>query len=413
MLKLEVGAVHTTVFAEPGLPQRKNKKWPELLQEAGVSFHPVPRLSSVQARDPNDDVIAASVRKLCQSTAITCIAVLVSDQDYAEALQEAIRSNKVVVAVCPAEKYRVVSTFEKMGVRVLRLPQQREEGSGTKIRAILDEDGGGHVQLAEAYPSNITVKDSQEEQAVIEFLRQLGYRPEDSGYLIRQIARFWSTNALGPLTVYPTSLARKAVFELMGVTKLWKLPQARQALFLPRTNTARVGTARKSKFGGKVACSIFEAGGPFLLQDSDDLVARALRKLGYLDSSLNRDLAEALLVFVNNSNNKQALRKIGALPSEQDQASTVGEALRQVFLSDCSPCFWYTAIKDAPLRQHLCREGFLHDVAADRRDVFQAMRSYAKKKGLPDMKSYLGYNFRIMADLQSNPRSRGSVEFQC
>jgi len=410
MLKLEMGAVHTTVFAGPGLSERK--KWPKLLQEAGVSFHPVPR-SSIQAEEPNDNVIAASVRKLCHSTAITCIAVLVSDKDYAAALQEAMRSNKVVVAVCPAEKHRVVSTFEEMGIRVLRLPQPREKASGTTIRAILDEDGGGHVQLAEAYLCDITVKESQEEQAVVKFLGQLGYRPEDGGYMISQIAKFWFTNALGPLTVYPTSLARKAVFELMGGAvsrprSSWKTPQARQAFFLPRTNT------KAKKFGGKVAYSIFEAGGPFLLQDSNDLVARALRKLGYLDSSLNKDLAEALLVFVNNSNNKHTLRKIGALPSEHDQASTVHEALRQVFLSDCSPCQWYMATKkDVPLRQHLCREGFLSDVAADRSVVFQAMRSYAKMQALPEMRSYLGYSLRIMAGLNPNPMSRGLVEFQC
>ena len=149
------------------------------------------------------------------------------------------------------------------------------------------------------------------------------------------------------------------------------------------------------------------------MQDSEDLVSQALGKLGYLDSSLNNDLAEALLVFFNTTANKVSLRKLDALPSRHDPASTVQEVLRQVFLSDSGSGRWHMAPKDVLLREHLCREGFLRDVAADRTVVFEAMRSYAQMKSLPEMKSYIGYSFRITAGLNPNPTRRGLVEFQC
>ena len=43
----------------------------------------------------------------------------------------------------------------------------------------------------------------------------------------------------------------------------------------------------------------FRGGGPFMLWDSKDLVAKSLRKLGYLDDSWNTDFTEALTCFWN------------------------------------------------------------------------------------------------------------------
>ena len=413
LLRLEMGTVHTTIFAAPGLSQ--NTKWQKLFQEAGVSFRPVPR-SSIHSGEPNDDAIMASIRQLCRSSAVTCLALLVSDSDYATVLQEALHSDKVVVAVCPAIKFSLMSKFQEMGIRALSLPQQRV--GGPKIRAILDQGGGGHVYLAKAYRCEDVRKEWQEAEAVAEFLDQLGYRQEDSRYMIHQIANFWSTNALGPLTVYPNGIARKSVFELVEQgaplhAMSWRKSQTRKAFFLPCTNRKRVSKTQANTFGSALACSIFEAGGPFLLQDSEDLVSQVLGKLGYLDSSLNNDLAEALLVFFNTTANKVSLRKLDALPSRHDPASTVQEVLRQVFLSDSCSGRWHMAPKDVLLREHLCREGFLRDVAADRTVVFEAMRNYAPMKSLPEMKSYIGYSFRITAGLNPNPTRRGLVEFQC
>ena len=411
LLKLEMGAVHTTIFASPG--RSRNTKWQKLFQEAAVSFHPVPR-SSIRGVEANDDAIIASVRKLCRSSTVTCIALLVSDNDYAAVMQEAMHSDKVIVAVCPAQRYPVISTFEEIGVRVLKLPQR---GGGPKVRAILDEKGGGYVHLAEPFLSSYQVrKEWQEERAVSDFLVQLGYRHEGDRYMLHQMAKFWFTNALGALTVFPQGLATKAVFELVERSALpgtsWKKPDAGQAFFLPRCRTKRATKTRTKQYGSALACSIFEAGGPFLLQDSKDLIPRALRRLGYLDSSLNNDVAEALWVFINNTANKGMLRKLDALPSQHDQASAVQEAVRHVFLSDQHTGQWRVAPKDVAVSELLCREGFLRELTADRSVVFEAMRNYAITKALPDMKSYLGYSFRIMTGLNPNPTRRGLVEFQ-
>ncbi|CAE7762281.1 unnamed protein product [Symbiodinium sp. CCMP2456] len=405
LLKLEKEVVRTTVFAAPGFA--RNKKWQRLFRETNVSFHPVPR-SSMHRDEANDDAIIARVRKMCNSKAVVCIALLVSDKDYAGVMQKALLCDKVVLAICPEKRQPVITAFEEIGVRVLSLPST---GSISKIRAVLSEDGDGYVHLAEAYHTPLPT--GKEAETVREFLNPLGYLRDESGYLIHPMAKFWFPNSLGPFTVFLQRIAMQAVSALReGGSEPetgWKAPETRMAFFLPITHRRPTQT-KASRFGSSLACSIFEGGGPFLLQDSRDLIARALNRLGYLDSSLNGDISEALLVFVNR--NKKTLRKLDALPCRSDQASTVEDELRHVFLSKGSSGQWIVAPEDVAVREHLCKQGFLHDVTADRNTVLQAMRSYAKRKALPDMKTYSGYSFRIMAGLNRSDNRRGIVEFQ-
>ncbi|CAE7290541.1 unnamed protein product, partial [Symbiodinium microadriaticum] len=404
LLKLEKEVVHTTVFAAPGFA--RNKKWQRFFRETKVSFRPV-RRSSILRDEANDDAIIARVRKMCNSKAAVCIALLVSDKDYAGAMQEALLHDKVVLAICPKNRHPVITAFEEIGVRVLSLPTT---GSISKIRAVLSEDGDGYVHLAEAYHSPPAGKEAE---TVCEFLGPLGYLRDESRYLIHPMAKFWFTNSLGAFTVFPQRIAMQAVCALREGGREpetgWKAPETRMAFFLPVTHRRPTQT-KASRFGSSLACSIFEGGGPFLLQDSRDLIARALNRLGYLDSSLNGDISEALFVFVNR--NKQTLRKLDALPCQSDQASTVEDELRHIFLSNGSSGQWNVAPEDIAVREHLCKQGFLHDVTADRNTVFQAMRNYASSEALPDMKTYSGYSLRIMAGLNRSDNRRGLVEFQ-
>ena len=66
--------------------------------------------------------------------------------------------------------------------------------------------------------------------------------------------------------------------------------------------------------------------GPFVLRDSDALVLRVMRKLGYLDKRYNSDLSEARFVFGNVCDNKRLLRDTGNLLADTDTDEQASEA---------------------------------------------------------------------------------------
>ena len=57
------------------------------------------------------------------------------------------------------------------------------------------------------------------------------------------------------------------------------------------------------------------------------IVERALSRLGYMDS-MNDDLSEAMLVFLNQTQNRGLLQKLGCVVEPSDRASSVEEKLR-------------------------------------------------------------------------------------
>lgn len=74
-----------------------------------------------------------------------------------------------------------------------------------------------------------------------------------------------------------------------------------------------------------------------MLKDTPDLTVRALTRPGFLDTGLNADVAEAMFLLVNSSDNKACLRKIGMLPAARDSSLEVEAKLRAAFLSNKTP----------------------------------------------------------------------------
>ena len=185
------------------------------------------------------------------------------------------------------------------------------------------------------------------------------------------------------------------------------------AFFLPKSPTDRRLTSKTQirKFGTGVAKALFLGGGPFLLNDSTNLVHEALRRLGYMDNDMNTNLQEAMLVFVNAANHKYKLRKqLDSLPTETDTAAEVEDKLRHAFLSHLTDGQWRLPRSDVEIRKRLCKEGFLLDTEATCRDVFRAMTKYARRHQLPEMKTYNGYVFRLLSHMDSSPTKTGAIE---
>ena len=281
-----------------------------------------------------------------------------------------------------------------------------------KVRAVLCSDGSGHVQLADPCRP---WRDTERADACKSFLGDLGYMPTGrTDHLVHSTTKFWCTNELGSITVFPLHIGIKQVRQQMqhhGKRK-WQRYANNLAFFLPKSaHGSKLNKTQTDKFGTGISKAIFKGGGPFLLKDSGNLVGQALRRLGHIDDHLNADLWEAMLVFVNASKNKYNLRKpLDSLPSATDTAAELEDKLRYAFLSHSTDGQWLLAPKDVQIRVHLHKQGLLPQVRAARREGFRAMAEYASLHQLPEMRTYNGYVFRLLYHLQSSPTKTGAIE---
>ncbi|CAE7346857.1 unnamed protein product [Symbiodinium sp. CCMP2592] len=358
--------VHTTVFAPPSRDKQKN--WMQLLQRPTVTFRPV---------DPNSSRVGEATDGVIKCTLNTCndaqsLALLTSDYDFIDAIQQAMDRGRPIIVFVPSKKRIVIERYQSAGVQVQEVKPR--VSIFPKVRAILRSDGSGHVQLG----------------------------------------KFWCTNELGSITVFPLQIGIKQVCQQMQNhgNRKWRRYVNNLAFFLPKsTHGARLNKTQTVKFGTGISKALFMGGGPFLLKDSANLVGEALRRLGYMDDDLNTDLQEAMLMFVNASKNKYNLRKpLDALPSPTDTAAELEDKLRYAFLSHSTDGQWLPAPKDGYIRQHLCKQGFLADVKAARREVFRAMAKYARQHQLPEMKTYNGYVFQLRRRRESSSTTTATIQ---
>ncbi|CAE7587377.1 unnamed protein product [Symbiodinium sp. CCMP2456] len=401
--------VYTTVFAEPR--RINNKKWSQFFQDRKVTFQPVQRNPS-RVGEANDDVIDRAIRTCDKGQSL---ALLTSDLDFSEAIKDATDTGKRVVVFVPSKMLTVIERFRRMGVEVEALP--RRVSVFPRVRAILRADGNGHVQLGDECRLQ-TNTDTAE--ACKNMLGDLGYFSPTAGereweYLVHSTTKFWLTNELGSITVFPPSIGITQVLDQMrgSGSKSWRRYSDNMAFFLRKSATDRRLTSKTQirKFGTGVAKALFMGGGPFLLNDSTNLVYEALRRLGYMDNDMNTNLREAMLVFVNVPSHKHKLRKqLDSLPTETDTAAEVEDKLRHAFLSHLTDGQWRLPRRDVEIRKRLRKEGFLADTKAARRDVFGGMVKYARRHQLPEMKTYNGYVFRLLYHMDSSPNKTGAIE---
>ena len=408
--------VHTTLFAPP--KRRHSKKWGQFIRAGGISFQPVQRTSLKQSAEPNDKAITKMMCRLSlKATAV--IAILTEDGDFIDPVLELQAAGTNIMVLIPENLYALIRRCVSQGVNVLKVPLPRH-APGTMVRASLHQDGNGSVELADPY-EQVLDEDAYvaAQERVEENLEALGY---GEGLLVQKCAKFWYENELGSLTIFPQQLPVIAVDNVFrksnsATGRSWTPYSGNLAHFLPITSRGRKLKKKEEKIYGYVrARGIFKGGGPFMLEDSSDLVVNALRRLGFLDDGFNSDLAEAMFLFINLAENKKPLRKGGLLPLPQENYLDVDRKLRSAFLSHVIPDDWQIMRERAmdPVLSILKRAKVLTaglDSAYSNEEMFQAMKLYAKQQQLPVMRNFNGLAWQILRHNDRSPNTRSLVDF--
>ena len=397
--------VRTTVFAPPG--RVENKKWGKFLQEPGIAFEPVLRRVDIHS-EPNDKAIQAAMRAFATRDKVVCIALVTRDKDFVDLMVELQDLGTSMVVLIPEDMHQVIRQYRYSKVPILKLPATK---LGTPVRAVLDTNGDGSVHMADPYTS---FDNSAKAIEVMTYLKELHFRAE-KGYLIQSIAKFWFVNRLGSLIVFPPQLATLSAYDVMQS----EFDDAESysgdlAFFLPVCKPGKNTQACRQIYGSTVARQIFKGGGPFMLQDSADLAADALRRLGYLDDDLNYDLAEALFCFINAPLNKQLLRKSGFLPPSGATKHDVVKKIRAAFLSHDHSGQWNIRTQQNSVTRALIKllqsANLIGNADYGPTEVMEAMKIFSDQHGLPKMHTFNGLAVRILRSLKASPDQRACIE---
>ncbi|CAE6969018.1 unnamed protein product [Symbiodinium sp. CCMP2592] len=402
LLQQEGRKVFTTVFAEPEI--QNDKLWSDFMQSAYNCLCPVERTAEGR------DAVTEKLSHLAATADGACLALLATDTRYVELVKNIVATRRDIVVCVPRGAVSSVHAYQETGARVLPLGKIQE---GPKIRAFLDPDGSGRVETAG--PWKAARREDQAADELTSFLQEWGYRGE-RGYLIPSVAKFWFAHDLGRLTVFPAQAGcaaahQKILYASPGTA--WIEYRNDLAFFLPvgdRQAPSRVN----AQLGGQLAGAIYRGGGPFIIEDSEDMVREVLHRMGYLDEEFSNDLSEALLTFVSMPENSYWLRKnCKAMPDPTDTAEDVVEKLRRAFLSHDTSGQWRRA---PDMRPELLRAGFLRKQHGDQSAVADAMRRYIERYGLEERRSCIGNAYTVLRHFyrsESDPRRRiESVTFR-
>ena len=409
------GTVRTQVFAEPR--RTENKKWREFLEEPGITFRAVPRLKD-HSREPNDEAIEAAMQNISTRRGVHRIALLTGDADFVDVMMKLQDTKPSYLVLVPEYKSGVAAKYQESGLKVMNL-EDTHDNRGPCVRAILHDDGTGSVQLANPYICD-RVSYERRSELVKGFLEDLKY----TGHLSHACAKFWFTNDLGQLIVFPGELATLAIHKVIKEApkaRSWRPYSEQLAFLLPMGKST--ASSRKA-YGSRQAQSVFTGGGPLILKDSRHLTCQVLKRLGYLDPQ-NADEHEAMLCFINSATNKKLLQKMDLLPAPSDTHSDVKEKLRMAFLSDACPPRWQRQTAPAAQMQNIVttlqKEGFLskkkeptgeYCSGYSKSEISEAIKTFVQEMHLPPSKTFNGLAWRIRCQLTSNhPTHRGTVEF--
>ena len=291
------------------------------------------------------------------------------------------------------------------------------ESNSTAVKAMLHNSGDGSVLLAD--PCDPLAPDQWVSymETARRTLQDFGYPAGRDEYFIQSLAKLWFANHLGScLTVFPESCALSddlcGILQRLNTEQISTMNHNQLAFFLPITSRGR-GKARK--YGHRVARGIFKGGGPFMLESTPDLTARALRRLGYLDDELNSEVGEAMFCFINSTENKKALRQTGCLPVAGEKSCGAEEKLHAAFLSHASPGRWQVSTRTThhAITQLLKRSSFLaKESEFSRAEIFAAMQTYLEYHHLPPVQTFNGRARRIMIHSVRDASHRGVIEIQ-
>ena len=246
-------------------------------------------------KDPNDEAIVSSMKKLVMLPGVSRIALLTSDSDFLQGAQHVCEAGGKVVVLVPESQTGTRKTYADGGLEVIPIVRAGARQCPT-VKAYLHSDGTGSLQRCEPVQPAFVRGEVAKLHTLLE---QLGLWQGPDSKLSTCIAKCWFANSLGTLTLFPFHCAISELHQALSEKKGHCRGSSSPLAFFFPISSGTPTSKQKTTFGGSRAASIFQGGGPFMLHDSDTLPSRLLWRLGYFDDHLNADLREVMLVFAN------------------------------------------------------------------------------------------------------------------
>lgn len=399
--------VLVTIFSVSG--RKRSAKWRKFMKQQNVKLHSVSPIGGNE--DPTDQQILAYAGQRVARFPACRLALLTCDTDFIDLCVTISMTEIEVLVYISYVNVSAIRRYESAGVRVVPVP--REEPLTYTVAAVLHPDGSGSVQRCKPFPREHM--NPEHLHVLHQTMEELDYWSAQSSKLpplAPCIAKCWFASGLGKLTVYPTQCAMRDMYSAIVEEPRDLQPNRHNLAYLfplRKVGGRAFSKSKRRQFGSSMAWAVAKSGGPFMLEDSDDLSMEALRRLGYLLHDFEANPLEALLVFWNMKQNKAALLRMGKMPTTADSVTSLSAKLRLAFLSQECDGHWQTAPGDTEIRRVLKSQHYLDSDASCREEVFTAMGKYAADQGLPKMRTYLGRIWQMLLRMHPSDPSRRDV----
>eukprot|EP00933_Yihiella_yeosuensis_P022168 TRINITY_DN17455_c0_g1_i1.p1 TRINITY_DN17455_c0_g1~~TRINITY_DN17455_c0_g1_i1.p1 ORF type:complete len:368 (-),score=52.71 TRINITY_DN17455_c0_g1_i1:207-1157(-) len=263
------------------------------------------------------------------------------DRDFLYLISRLHSSGHRVVVLLPAgSPLSRCRTYRSKGAEIVMHGSPRPQ---PKWKALLYPNGTGSWMKMEA--SDVCrMTESQEKNisAVTETLSKLGYvqeaKVEDSYAPQAALVKFLFSNRVDAFAVYPAPLLFQEVFRTIENTRDLKSNPENLAFVMPYSEFSPRSKKEKEKYGSRTCGERVRAGAPFMMVDSESLVRKVFKKLGFLKTrsetrSANSSLAATITRFCTLKMNKRHLRLNGYDVLSCSNTDEMVSMLRQAFLS--------------------------------------------------------------------------------
>eukprot|EP00929_Paragymnodinium_shiwhaense_P122536 TRINITY_DN95375_c0_g1_i1.p1 TRINITY_DN95375_c0_g1~~TRINITY_DN95375_c0_g1_i1.p1 ORF type:complete len:426 (-),score=23.95 TRINITY_DN95375_c0_g1_i1:213-1490(-) len=395
--------VQAHALAAPGVV--KSKKWVEAAEALGIDLVAVPRTDKLQS---NDLLVSLEAGISARTEGIDIVALASHDGDFVPIGKRIVALGKRFIAVFRDDcKGRVREKYKRVGAQVVNYAAPREATpSFWKFCMILHRNGSTSFTPLAAHALECCTENASQVDFLTQFMIDLKYLPDAGQSALRcvdqAIAKFAFENSLDDVPLYPSRLAFRRMYELISKqpSRTWNQSSGNYVFCLPVAHN-RKGTGDLSLYGSSVCSQYVRGGGGFILKDTTSLVRDILRRLGYLDDSLNSDLLEALDVFCARKDNVRNLRNHGVqfpLPTALHSKLFV---VHSVFVSTKGKAIWNIAPRDTSVRQFFTSRGLLQ-LSDSQECVKAAMAEYCRVHDLPQRKSYNAYVAAVAAHIKGH-----------